>query len=160
MGVGYWGSDGDADGARTGTEPFSTVSHVRAQSSVRRMPIELCPQTVEDCRRRLRPPTCARPPLPPPAPAMVSPRLLDWYRTPRATCRGARRATRIASSCPESCSSRRRSIGFCRSTTSGSTATRPSMRSPARPRRTSSARGIRSATTSGRGGCRPSPARP
>ena len=41
-----------------------------------------------------------------------------------ATCRGARRAIRTASSCPKSCCSRRRWTACCRSTTSGSIAIR------------------------------------
>ena len=77
-----------------------------------------------------------------------------------ARSRGATRAIRIASSCRRSCCNRRRSIACCRSTSSGSIGIRRSRRSPSAARATSSGPGIRSATTSGRGACTPSRARP
>ena len=72
-----------------------------------------------------------------------------------AICRGAKPTTRITSSCRRSCCSRRRSTACCRSTPSGSRSFRRCTRSPAAPEaRSRRRRGIRSATTSGRGGCR------
>ena len=70
-----------------------------------------------------------------------------------ATFRGAGPTTRITSSCPRSCCSRRRSIACCRNITSGWTSIHRSRRSPTRRKTTSARRGGRSATTSARGGC-------
>ena len=73
------------------------------------------------------------------------------------TCRGGTPATRTTSSSPRSCCSRRRSTASCRNTRSGWENSRPSkpLRPPTKP--TSRRPGGRSATTSGRAGCTPSP---